>query len=147
MSLINELKAKSDTADCTKQEIIEEIKAYFDKYLDGDGLENHLRKTISASEIKERKTFTKVEFWEYHSGCTTTVFRCGGKCWYNPENRDGWKSHKYKGVELISIHKEVCSYLSDKLEKRMRELGFEMVSKEDQKSRLGYYDTHYYFGW
>jgi predicted TIM-barrel fold metal-dependent hydrolase len=89
----------------------------------------------------------KVEFWAYQSGCSTTQFRCGGITWYNKENRDGYESRRYKGIELVSINREVCEYLSAKLEKRMRELGFEIVSKEPQNSRFGYYDVHYYFGW
>ena len=147
MSLIKELRAKSEKVENVKEEIIKEIKAHFDKYLDGDGLENYLQKRIGASEIKARKVFMTVEFWEYHDGCSTTNFYCGGRVWYNPENKHGWESHKYKGIELISINREVCNYLSNKLEKRMCELGFELLSKEDQKSRFGYYDTNYYFGW
>ena len=147
MSLINELRAKSENVESKRAEIIAEIKASFDKILDSERFEEHLKKRIDASDIKARKTFMDVEFWEYHSGCSTTHFRCGGITWHNPENKDGWESHKYKGVELISINKQVCEYLSAKLEKRMRELGFEMVSKEDQESRFGYYDVHYYFGW
>lgn len=147
MNLINELRAKSASVESTKAEIVAEIKAYFDKFLDGERFEEHLKKYIDASDIKQRKTFMDVEFWEYHDGCSTTQFRCGGVRWYNKENKDGYESHRYKGIELISINKEVCEYLSAKLEKRMCNLGFEIVSKEPQNSRFGYYDVHYYFGW
>lgn len=147
MSLINELRAKSTEVTNAKAEIVAEIKASFDKFLDGEKFEEHLRKYIDASDIKRGKTFMSVEFWEYHDGCSTTHFSCGGVRWYNPENRDGYESHKYKGIELRSVNKEVGEYLSTKLENRMRELGFEMVSKEPQNSRFGYYDVHYYFGW
>ena len=147
MSLINELRAKSASVENTKAEIIAEIKASFDKILDSERFEDHLKRYIDASDIKKRKTFMDVEFWEYHDGCSTTHFKCGGVYWHNPENRDGWASHRYKGIELISINKEIGEYLSVKLESRMCELGFEMISKEPQNSRFGYYDVHYYFGW
>ena len=147
MSLINELRVQSANAETIKSEVIAEIKNAFDKYLNSDRLENYLRKRIGSAEIKARKVFMDVEFWEYHSGCSTTSFRCGGCVWYNPENKDGWESHRYRGVELRTIDKEVCDYLSTRLVNRMNELGFYLVSKEDQKSRLGYYDTNFYFGW
>ena len=147
MSLINELREKSANAEAIKSEVIAEIKNAFDKYLNGDRLENYLRKIIGNSEIKERKVMLCVKFWEYHSGCSTTHFRCGGCEWYNPENRDDWKSHRYKGVELQTISDEVCNYLSARLMSRMNELGFYLVSKEDAKGRLSYYNTNYYFGW
>lgn len=147
MNLINELREKSVSAEIIKNEVIAEIKNAFDTYLNSDRLENYLRKRIGNTEIKERKVFMKVEFWEYHSGCSTTHFHCGGCEWYNPENRDGWNSDTYKGVELRTIDKEVCNYLSSRLVSRMNELGFYLVSKEDQKSRFEYYDTHFYFGW
>lgn len=147
MSLINELKAKSASVENTKTAIVAEIKASFDKILNSERFEEHLKKYIDASDIKQRKTFMDVEFWEYHDGCSTTQFKCGGVYWYNKENKDGYESHRYKGVELRSINKEVGEYLSAQLEKRMGELGFEMISKEPQNSRFGYYDVHYYFGW
>lgn len=147
MSLINELRAKSANAENTKSEVIAEIKTYFDQYLNSDALESYLRKRIGTSEIKERKVYMGVEFWEYHDGCSTTHFHCGGKAWYNPETKDGWSSHYYKGVELKTIDKDVCRYLSSRLVSRMNELGFYVVSREESNSRFGYYDTNFYFGW
>lgn len=146
MSLITELKVKSNSADNVKKEVIEEIKGYFDKYLD-EGLENFLHQKIGNKEIKERKVFIMTEFWEYHEGCSTTHFYCAGKFWYNPEIKDGWESHNYKGVELRTINEEIGGYLTTKLEERMCKLGFTLLSKEKQKSRFGYYNTHFYFGW
>lgn len=147
MNLINELKEKSAKAEITKSEVVAEIKNDFDKYLNSDRLENYLKRIIGNSEIKARKVFMKVEFWEYHSGCSTTHFHCGGYEWYNPDNRDGWESHTYKGVELITINDEIGKYLSTRLTDRMNELGFYIVSKEKQNGRFGYYNTHFYFGW
>lgn len=147
MNLINELKEKSNQADNTKQEIVEEIKNYFNEYLDSDQLEKFLKANIREDDIKARKKFMMVEFWEYSSGCSTTNFYCGGKYWFNPENKDGWKSHNYKGIKLETIHKEICNYLTNKLISRMKDLGFNLLSQEDKTSWLGYYDRHFYFGW
>ena len=147
MSLINELREQSNIAENKRAEVVAEIKASFDKILNSERFEEHLKRYIDASDIKARKTFMNVEFWEYHEGCSTTSFRCGGITWYNPENKEGWESHRYKGIELCSINKEVCSYLTSRLMNRMNELGFYLVSKEDKKSRFDYYHTNFYFGW
>lgn len=147
MSLITELKNKSNNADNTKAQVVAEIKQYFDEYLDGTGLENFLRARIGESEIKERKVFMHVKFWEYHAGCSDTHFYCGGKEWRNPENQYDISSWTYKGVELRTIDKEVCEYLTEKLVRKMDELGFTLLFKEQQKSRLEYSDVHFYFGW
>jgi hypothetical protein len=147
MNLINELRTKSEIEENKKEAVIAEIKTFFDKILNSERFEEHLKRYIDASDIKRRKTFMNVEFWEYHDGCSTTSFRCGGITWYNPENKDGYKSHSYKGIELCDINKEVCGYLTTRLINRMNELGFYLVSKEDQKGRFGYYHTNFYFGW
>lgn len=147
MSFVNELRVKSANAENVKNEVIAEIKTYFDRYLNGDGLETYLRQWINDSDIKARKVFMKVEFWEYHDGCSTTHFSCGGKCWYNPENKDGWKSHSYKGIELRTINKEIGADLSKRLVDKMNEMGFYVVSQELKPSRFGYYEVFYYFGW
>lgn len=147
MSLINELREKSANANNVKQEVIEEIKNYFDKYLQGDGLEQFLRKAIDKTDIKERKKFMQIKFWEYHSGCSTTHFYCSGIEWFNPENTNDILSCEYKGIKLRDIQNEVCNYLSDTLVKKMIELGFHVVSNEYKPNRLGYYERHFYFGW
>jgi hypothetical protein len=147
MSLINELRAKSANAEVIKSEVIAEIKRDFDAYLNSEAFENYLRNRVGAQEIKNRKLFIDVQFWAYHSGCSTTQFRCGGQAWYNPENKEGYSSHSYKGVELVTIQDEICSYISNRLKSRMNELGFYLVSTEDAKGRLNYYHTLFYFGW
>lgn len=147
MSLITELREKSANAEVIKREVIAEIKTAFDKYLNSDRLEEYLRKCIGTTEIKERKVFMMVKFWAYHSGCSTTHFHCGGCVWHNPENRDGWESRRYKGVDLQTISDEVCNYLSSRLTSRMNDLGFYLVSKKDDKGNLNYYNTLFYFGW
>ena len=64
MSLINELKEKSNKAYDIRQEVIEEIKEYFDEYLDSDRFEKFLRKHIGDEEIRNRETYLVVRFWE-----------------------------------------------------------------------------------
>lgn len=147
MSLINELRIKSNNSDNKKQEVIAEIKEYFDNYLNSDKLEKFLRANIKESDIKERKKFMMVKFWEYHSGCSTTNFYCGGETWYNPDNKEGWESHYYKGIELKTIHNEICEYLTQRLISKMKDLEFILLSQEDKRGRLDYYEKHFYFGW
>ena len=57
MSLINELRAKSESVESKRAEIIAEIQASFDKILDSERFEEHLKQRIDASDIKARKTF------------------------------------------------------------------------------------------
>lgn len=146
MSLINELKAKSANVETTKNEIIGEIKGAFDRCLT-NRLEDQLRKCIDNDAINNRQVYLGVSFWEFSSGCSPTYFRCAGFTWYNPQYREGWESREYRGIKLIEIQDEVCNYLEKRLEAAMQELGFYIVEKEAKKSRLGYRDTSYYFGW
>lgn len=147
MDFINELKAKSEKAADVKTAVIEEIKAYFENYLEGNELEEHLRGIIKTTEIKERKVFLKIDFWEYHSGCCTTRFYCAGKVWHNPQHHDGWESHSYKGIELKDVNHEIGRHLSTMLEQKMKAMGFDLLNKDYKQSRFDYYDVHYYFGW
>ena len=147
MSLINELRAKSANAEATKSEVVAEIKRAFSSYLDSDDFENYLRRRAGKEEIQKRTLPINIQFWAYHSGCSTTYFNCGGYTWYNPENEEGYPSHSDKRVELVTIQDEICSYISNRLKSKMNELGFYLVSTEDAKGRLNYYHTLFYFGW
>ena len=147
MSLINELRAKSANAEATKSEVIAEIKRAFSSYLDSDDFENYLRRRAGTEEIQKRILPINVQFWAFHSGCSTTNFNCGGYTWYNPENKENYNSHRYKGIELVSIQEEICEYISNKLKYRMNELGFFLASTTNARGRLNYYHTLFYFGW
>ena len=107
MSLINELKEKSNKAYDIRQEVIEEIKKYFDEYLDSDRFEKFLRKSSGDEEIRSRETYLVGRFWEYHNGCPNTYFSCGGKKWSNPENPYSYKSCIYRGVYLRDVQNEI----------------------------------------
>lgn len=147
MNLINELKTKSMNAENARQEVIDEIKKYFDEYLDSDKLENFLKAAINETDIRQRKKFMEVEFWLWRDGCSDTYFYCGGKWWHNPENKSGLKSHSYKGIDLGLVDEEIGEYLSTKLIDKMGKLGFNVLSSERQKNSTGCYDRHFYFGW
>lgn len=143
MSLINELKEKSNKAYDVRQEVIEEIKEYFDKYLDSDRFENYLKKSIDKDEIAKRTTYLVVRFWEYHVDCSDTHFSCGGKIWYNPKKQ----SHTYKGVNLYDVQNDICKHLETKMIQRMRDLGFNYLGQNMSENRFKYFDSLYYFGW
>ena len=147
MNLINELKQKSNEAYNVKQEVIREIKDYFNEYLNSDDFENYLRTHIDKEEIEKRETSLIVEFWEYHIGCSDTYFYCGGKRWNNPEVQYSYDSRKYKEVMLCDIQSDVCQYLETKLIHRMKELGFNYLRQDKVGNRFNYFDTRYYFGW
>lgn len=145
MSLIEELREKSNIANDIKKQVIEEIKAYFDEYLKGNELENDLKTTILKEEIRERKSYLTVAFWEYYSRCSETYFRCGKKCWYIPKTEDS--DYFYKGVELSKIQRDVCSYVALQLELKLKELGFTIIDRKMVETRLHNYEKKIYFGW
>ena len=107
-------------------------------------MEKFLEKYITEDDIKERKVFMKVEFWEHHEGCSPTNFHCTGKTWTNPEDERSWY---YKDIKLIDINEEVCNHITKKLIDNMEVLGFNLLSKEKSKSRFDYYHMNFYFGW
>lgn len=147
MSLIEELRAKSTNIESTKANIVSEIRNYFDKYLMSDKFEDYLRNRVGKEEALNRKLGINIEFWAFHSGCSATHFSCGGCTWYNPDKPDSWESHYYKGIELVTIHEEVCCHIASQLRKRMVELGFHLCDNENLKGKLNYYHMYFYFGW
>ena len=147
MSLIDELREKSNKLESTKNDIIAEIKNDFDKYLFSSEFEDYLRSRIGKEEALKRKVGINVEFWAYHSGCSTTHFSCGGYTWYNPENPNDWESHDYKGFALVNFQNDICGYMAAQLRVRMSELGFHQVDNENLSGRLNYYHMYFYYGW
>ena len=107
MSLVDELKEKSNELYNIKQEIIEEIREYFDAYLNSNRFEEFLRGKIRDDEIRKREILLSINFWKYHSGCPDTYFACGGKRWCNPENQHNYESIFYRGIRLYDIQKEI----------------------------------------
>ena len=147
MKFIDELKAKSNQAHETKIEVIEEIKNYFNEYLNSEQFESDLKRRIGRTEIEERKVRCFVAFREYMSGCGTTRFSLDGYRWLNPEHNEGYESTRYKNLELAKLQFEVCNHLESRLFFKMKELGFTYLYQEDCKNRFEFFDRNYYFGW
>lgn len=147
MNLVDELKEKSNKTYNIKQEVVEEIKGYFDEYLDSNRFENFLREKIGDDEIRKRETFLSINFWEYHSGCSDTYFACGGQRWNNPENQYNYASFFYRGIRLYDIQNEICNYLEKRLMKKMIDLGFSFLRYDKKENLFGYFEVSYYFGW
>ena len=147
MSLVDELKEKSNELYNIKQEIIEEIKEYFDAYLNSNRFEEFLRGKIRDDEIRKREILLSINFWEYHFGRLDTYFACGGKRWCNPENQHNYESIFYRGIRLYDIQKEICNYLEERLMQKMIDLGFSFLRYDKKENVFGYFDIIYYFGW
>ena len=143
MNLVDE----SNKVDNIKQEVIEEIKEYFDKYLDSNIFKSFLKWEIGNNEIRKRETFLIIRFWEYFSGCSNTHFTCGGKTWNNPENQHNDESLFYRGIRLYDVQNEICNYLEKRLIQKMRDLGFSFLRQDKRKNRFDYFEAIYYFGW
>ena len=69
MSLVDELKEKSNELYNIKQEIIEEMKEYFDAYLNSNRFEEFLREKIGNDEIRKREILLSVNVLLYYSVC------------------------------------------------------------------------------
>ena len=143
MNLVDE----SNKVDNIKQEVVEEIKKYFDEYSDSNRFKSFLRWEIGNDEIIKRETFLIIRFWEYFSGCSNTHFTCGGKTWNNPENQYNDESLFYRGIRLYDVQNEICNYLEKRLIQKMRDLGFSFLRQDKRKSRFDYFEAIYYFGW
>ena len=146
MNLVEKLKQQSDNYHETRQTIIKEIKNHFDEYFNSDLLEKYLEKKIHRTEIEQRKVCLSIEFWEYHIDCSDTYFFCAGKKWIHPEEK-GYKSRRYKSIQLNSIQQEICEYLEDRLIEKMKELGFRYLTTACNRNKFEYFDANYYFGW
>jgi len=144
MGFIDDLREKSNKECDSKQKVIEEIKEYFDEHLYGDCFENHLKKLSQQKsflfnlEKREMLTFIYFDKYDYDK----VFFCCCDLKW---ESQTGFK---YKGVELVNIHKEICEYLATKLKQRMEDLGFNYLRCENEGCWLEYANRPmYYFGW
>lgn len=146
MSLVESLREKSKLFESTRQEVVEEIKAYFDDYFNSNEFEKYVE-SISKNHIKDRTIPIKIEFWEYHMGCSDTNFYCCGCKWCNPQNQYSIKSWKYKDVWLRDVQFDVCEYLTGLTLSQMQKLGFEYKGADGITNKMGYYETWLYFGW
>ena len=146
LSLIEELKQKSDLAANTSAAVTEEIKAFYGAYFMSSEFETYIRSIIKSDEIARRQIHITVSFWEYIPGCSNTGFHAAGKNW-RINSEDHGSNYKYKGVELKSVHNDVCSWIADKLVTRMKQLGFTSLGEEVNKSRFNFFDKRFYFGW
>lgn len=142
MGLVDELRTKSNKLSDARQEVIKEIKEYFDEYFVSDEFEDNLRRLLRADDIAKRKMCVLIWF---SSDFKDTNFYCGGESWKTPE------SSEYKGIYLSDIRNDVCEYLESKLIQRMNDFGFNYIEKKyREKEDCDWWRwncPHYYFGW
>lgn len=150
MSLIEKLRKQSEEllneTETKKQEVINEIKEHFNKYFNNSKNLEQFVEMLSEHYIEKRQVPIMTNFWEYHSGCRSTNFYCGGCYWY-PNNNEYNSDWYYKGVYLKEIQFEVCSYLKEIVKQEMLKLGFVLKNETYANSRFGYYENTMYFGW
>jgi len=145
MSFIEDIKNMEKERDNKEIIVIEEIVDYFNNKFNSKDYENFLKKLI-GEKITENKNNLKlkVEFWEYHNGCSATNFACS---YYTFKLEHG--EYKYKDIKLYDIQEKVGNRLSELLKNKLTDLGLKIVNEErqDHKSRFNYYQNEITISW
>lgn len=148
MSIIEEIKQTAKTEEEKRAEIKEEIVSFFRNYLNSEKFTETI-KSWCQKAIKcygHNYTTIDVQFWNYHSGCSSTYFGIGSEEWKNPEASDGWESRRYKGVELYQLQNDIGPRLTEMTKSKLIELGF-TISVQDKTSWLEYYHKEITISW
>lgn len=147
MRLVDEFKQESEIQSGNQDAITYEIIEYFKERLRNGDLANAIRRYLDDKSKTDRKLTFSIGFWEYMSGCTTTNFHIASLYWYNPDNKEGYASHKYKGQELVDFHRVVCENLIYITETYLKEEGFKVSHWDDTKPHLGYKTEEFVIRW
>lgn len=135
----NEQKQHDDDTQIVKNEILDKFKNYFESEIFKEFLK---QKCKSAINDNKNTTDLKVEFWEYHSGCSPTNFSAAGYCW-----KLGYERRDYKGITLRNIQNEVCEEIYNALKDTLQHMGFAIVRSEMHEGRFGYFDKKITITW
>ena len=146
MSLIDNLTKCSIDANNERDTVIQDIEKYFKSKFASSEFDAELESYIKRyGKIPERFADLDVEFWNHHSGCTDTYFRCLCYTWFNPD-ATGWGSRVYKGIELYDISKELGDRLVEIATYNLRQKGFS-TCVSNVESGLGYYHKRITIRW
>lgn len=147
MNLAERMKSASIKEENLNQIVAQEIYNYFEDIFESGKFETELEKRLTQSKdtINNRSYKMNVEFWDYHSGCSSTHFRIFCFEWNNPEGKS-FESRNYKGVRLFSIHKEVCARLFQMTIDKLHKMGF-VTSYQGNYNNLGYYEKEITIRW
>lgn len=147
MALIDRIIEKSDNVADIKREIKDEILKGCNDYLYSSEFEDALESRITKDRLSERNMRIGCECWLYHSGCSDTHFRCYTYDWHNPENKNNYASHYYKGIYLGDIQDSVVETMAFMLTQRLKELGFRITSNIASHNNLGNAENEITFSW
>lgn len=150
MSFIEDIHKIQAERITTEQDVIDEILDYFNNRYNDEEYEKWLKKRIvDKIENSKRTLMLKVEFWEYHSGCSPTHIESGGVLFEIPYSEIHKDNYCYKGIKLVDIQEKLCDKISSLLVKKLRELGLTIVSetRHDNEYRFDYYEKHIVISW
>jgi hypothetical protein len=131
MNLAEKFNKKSEEIENRVDEITNEIVLYFKNIFETGEFENVLERNLTKEDKIKRRKILFVEFWNYSSGCSDTNFRVGFHTWKNPEG-NGFKSRRYKGLELYDIQKDVGKKLLNLTEYYLKDMGFKITIENDE---------------
>lgn len=152
MNFIEEIRQMENDRYSKEGVVINDILDYFEKKMNNNEFKEILKNYIKEAINKAKNTCDlKIEFWEYHSGCSDTYIYVSGCGKFEIKgNNDSYDSkYNYKGVRLEEIHKRICKELSKMLKEKLEELGLKVLSskREDDNYRFDYYIEKITIGW
>lgn len=148
MNLFEQAVNASNNADINKGNVINEIVTKCKDYVSSELFVDYIKRGLSGDAAKNREMSIYVSFWAYHSGCSTTHFRCGGWEWRNPDAPEySFASHTYKGIHLYDIQIDVVREMCKLVKESLYEHGFSNISICPNSSNLGYADYKVVVKW
>lgn len=150
MSFINDIRKMQIEKMNVEEDVITEIVKYFESKYNSKEYEDYLKSKIEKQIKESRRTLTlNVEFWEYHSGCSTTHIEGGGVTFSIPYNEEYSKNLYYKSVRLEEVQHDICDRVSNILLKKLKELGLTIVSvtRHDGEYRFDYHKETIVISW
>lgn len=148
MNLFEKVTSASNAIDATKIEIKNEILNKCAKYLNSEEFDAYLEKRMDKNALDKRTLTLYTDFWEYHSGCSATHFRCANWYWFTPDcEKYSWDSHYYKGVRLEEIHKDIVEGFCGLLKEAMMDKGFSNIHINRKINNLGYAEYEVIIRW
>lgn len=148
MTLFEQAVTASNNAELNKGNVINEIVTKCRDYISSERFVDYIKGRLSGDVAKNREMTIYVSFWAYHSGCSTTHFRCGGWEWRNPDAPEySFESHTYKNIQLYDIQTEVVNEMCKLVREALYEHGFSNVSIYSGSNNLGYADYKVVVRW
>lgn len=148
MTLFEQAVNASNNAELSKGNVVNEIVTKCKDYISSEHFVDFIKDKLAGDAAKNREMSIYVSFWAYHSGCSTTHFRCGNWIWKNPDAPEySYESHTYKKIGLYDIQIDVVREMCKLVREALYEHGFSNISICPNLNNLGYADYKVVVKW